>query len=129
MTDSKEPLLYSFKAALVFVLIGVIISAGILFTACGPSEEEKAEERRKGLHCLNAVGGANRDVLNTMKQELNDPDSFKHVETRITAVNANGEHHLTMKFRAKNSLGATVLTEAKAVVQHDTCEAEIYAIE
>ena len=34
-------------------IIGVALFVPLLLLACGPNEEEKAEARRQGQHCLN----------------------------------------------------------------------------
>lgn len=37
---------------------------------------------------------------------MRDPDSFEHIETRITPVTEGGTHQLVMKYRAKMGLAA-----------------------
>jgi len=81
---------------------------------------EKAENERKGFHCLSGLSGAHRQVLSTVKSLLNDPKSFEHVETRVTAV-TNGRHGFTMKYRAKNGFGGTIVGEAGGSYGHDDC--------
>ena len=113
------------------LILGVVIfgAADCVFGICGPSEEEKAEERRKGFHCLSSYDGSHFDFKYEVQQSLNDPDSFEHVETRITPVLPNGSHLMEMDFRGRNAFGALVLNTAKARVWNDDCEAELFSIE
>ena len=69
------------------------------------AEKVKEQERRsKGLHCLRSYDGGNFDFQWEVKRYLKDPDSFKHVETRI-GPNEGGKHVVIMSYRAKNSFG------------------------
>ena len=83
---------------------------------------ENAENSRKGFHCLSATwDGSHRDLVAQLKRNLNDPDSFEHVETRVTPVNPNGEHTLIMEFRARNAFGALVLQKMTATYRNSDC--------
>ena len=67
----------------VAVAIGVI---GVLLMGCGMSveqQEAKAEEERKGFHCLSAWDGNHDGLEGLVRQQLNDPDSMETRETRI----------------------------------------------
>ena len=106
--------------------IGLIVVLSLLLSVCtGPSDEEKAEDSRKGFHCLSSLDGNHRDVVQEVKNYLNDPDSFEAIVTRISPVNENGRHILTMDYRARNSFGAMVKAQATATVENDGCEATI----
>ncbi|MDA0998166.1 MAG: hypothetical protein O2944_08175 [Proteobacteria bacterium] len=64
-------------------------------------ENEQVEKKRKGFHFLSAWDGSHKTVVNLVKKNLRDPESFEHVETKISPVK-NGEHVLFMKYRARN---------------------------
>ena len=107
-------------------LIALVAGCSILFSVCtGPSDEEEAEERRKGFHCLSSLDGNHRRVVQEVKDYLNDPDSFEAIVTRISPVSGDGNHFLTMDYRARNSFGAMVKAQATATVENDGCEATI----
>ena len=82
----------------------------------------KAEEKRKGFHCLSSWDGSHRGVVKDVEDQLNDPDSFDHDETRVTPVSAEGTHTLSMKFRANNAFGALMRGQAVAVYQNEGCD-------
>ena len=88
---------------------------------------QAAETRRKGFHCLSSWNGSHRGVKNYIVDRLRDPDSFEHVETRITPVNANGEHTLIMQYRARNGFGGMNVEYVTARVDNETCRATIVA--
>jgi hypothetical protein len=86
-----------------------------------------AEEirKRKGFHCLSSWDGSHRSVNKYVEKNLRDPDSFDHIETRITPVNNNGEHKLIMKYRARNGFGGLTTGITVATIQNSDCSAAI----
>ena len=82
---------------------------------------EEAEERRKGFHCLSGWDGSHRGLIDWTKENLNDPGSFEHDETRITPVNDQGQHSVIMKYRAKNGFGGVVRGSILAVIRQSDC--------
>ena len=81
---------------------------------------KKAEEKRKGFHCLSAWDGSNRSLVRTAKNSMKDPKSFEHVETRIAPV-VNGQHIITMTYRGRNGFGGMVVENTSAYVSNATC--------
>ena len=82
---------------------------------------QKAEEKRKGFHCLSAWDGNHREVVKDVKRLLNDPDSFEHDQTLVSPVSKEGTHNLTMHFRAKNAFGGYVRGTARATYTNAGC--------
>jgi hypothetical protein len=82
---------------------------------------KKAEDRRKGFHCLSAWDGSDRALVDAVKESLRDPSSFEHDETRITPVSPQGQHFLTMTFRAKNGFGGTNVGVATGIIRQSDC--------
>lgn len=82
---------------------------------------EDAEKRRKGFHCLSSWDGSHRDFVDAVSKSLRDPDSFEHSETKITPVNADGQHTVAMTFRAKNGFGGTNIGSALGTVRQSDC--------
>lgn len=90
---------------------------------------EAAEKKRKGFHCLSAWDGSHRGVKRYTEERMRDPDSFEHIETRITPVNAAGEHALVMQYRARNGFGGMNVNVASATIRNSDCRATILSIE
>jgi hypothetical protein len=86
---------------------------------------QKAEDTRKGFHCLSSYNGSHRGVVKYVKENLRDPDSYDHIETRITPISKEGEHVLVMKYRAKNGFGGMNVESVIATVKNDSCQATI----
>lgn len=86
-----------------------------------PESVKQAEDRRKGFHCLSKWDGSHRELVNELKRSLREPDSFEHVETRITPVNAKGVHLLTMEYRARNGFGGMNVGRLVAAVKNSDC--------
>lgn len=134
------------KATLGETITGVVIVIGIgwaiiamLFGEDEPvvlSIEEQvraarieAEYKATGFHCLSTFDGSHREVVSTVKGQLRDPSSFDHTETRITPVNASGEHELFMEYRARNGFGGITVGMARATINNSSCQARLLAVE
>lgn len=91
------------------------------------AEAKEAEERKSGFHCLSAWDGSHRGIVDALKDDLRDPDSFQHVETRITPTDAKGNHMLMMRYRARNGFGGMNIGRLAAVVKDSDCSFEIVA--
>jgi len=123
----------------VFLVIAAVVVAVVWLSSGseGPETEareaaaqsaKEAEERRKGFHCLSAWDGSHSDVKAYVEERMRDPDSFEHIETRITPVKDDGTHTLVMKYRAKNGFGGMTVGEALATVRNSNCRATVLAI-
>ena len=124
---------------LVALIIVLVIGGGLYFWVRDTPEEraaeaarthqEKAAKQKAGFHCLSDWDGSHRAVVRFAQQRLRDPDSFDHVETRITSVDASGEHQLVMRYRAKNAFGGVTLGFVAATIENQGCKATITSIE
>lgn len=74
---------------------------------------KEAEEKKYGLHCLSRWDGSHVEFKALVKRHMNDPDSFEHVETKVSSVNASGRHVIIMQFRGRNAFGGMVKNTAK----------------
>ena len=72
------------------------------------SKAIKENSGKSGVHCLSAWDGSYRPLVQIIKKNLKDPDSFKHRETRITP-SENEVHIVVMTYGAKNSFGGYVV--------------------
>ena len=91
--------------------------------------EEEKENKRKGFHCLSSWNGSHPAVKKYAEENMRDPDSFEHIETRITPVSDKGTHQLVMKYRAKNGFGGITVGSAIATIDNASCKATITSIE
>ena len=79
------------------------------------------EERRKGFHCLSSWDGSHRELKKAVVAALRNPDSFEHIQTLITPRTANGQHRITMEYRAQNGFGGMNVEYQVAMISGDTC--------
>jgi hypothetical protein len=123
--------------------LAVVVVGGLIVAGCSESDAEKqaklekevatqqalakikAEEKQKGFHCLSGWDGSHTSVVRWVKNNLKDPDSYQHKETRITPMMKDGKHVLVMEYRAKNSFGGYVINSVMATVDNDSCQATI----
>ena len=91
--------------------------------------KEKAAKRRRGFHCLSSWDGAHTGVKRYIEKHMRNPDSFEHIETRITPVNSEGSHELIMKYRAQNGFGGMTVGITTASVRNSDCHASILTSE
>ena len=89
----------------------------------------EAARKRKGFHCLSAWDGSHRGVKKYVEERMRDPDSFEHIETRVTPVDENGRHTLVMKYRARNGFGGMTVGVALANYNNSDCSATITSIQ
>jgi hypothetical protein len=89
------------------------------------AEATKAEEdQQRGFHCLSGWDGSNASLVQQVKDQLREPDSFEHIETRIMAE-VNGKHTIMMEYRARNGFGGMNVATALGTVDHHSCEATL----
>ncbi len=85
--------------------------------------EDPAEARRELIErAFSAWDGSHIKLVAYVKERMNDPGSFEHVETRY---GDRGDYiQVYMKFRGKNAFGALILQEilAKAEINGDILE-------
>lgn len=131
------------KGCLVF-MVAIIVGLFLLVGRCAQSRQaaeraeeaatveqnardaaEQAENRRKGFHCLSPIDGSEPDLVAAVKQGLRDPDSYQHIETRVTPVDASGKHQLMMHYRARNGFGGMMDGVVTATVDPRTCAVRV----
>jgi hypothetical protein len=117
------------------IFMSMITTVVVSVIGCGESEEvkaqkaaqalaAKAEEKRKGFHCLSGWDGTHRGTEKYVLAGLRDPDSYQHIETRITPVK-NGKHTLVMQYRAKNGFGGYVPGTVVVEVNNKDCSGTV----
>ncbi|MCB1347224.1 MAG: hypothetical protein KDK11_00725 [Maritimibacter sp.] len=55
------------------------------------------------------------------KDQLRNPKSFEHIETRVWPVNPEGRHTIMMTFRAENGFGGLDVEQAVGFYDHESC--------
>lgn len=86
--------------------------------------QQAAASRQKKIESMFSVwNGSPHGLVSLVKSSMNDPSSFKHVETKYWDMNT----HLVviMKYRGKNSFGALVLASVKAKIGINDSAVEI----
>lgn len=83
-------------------------------------QQASAEERRKGFHCLSGWDGSHRDVKLAVRDQMRNPPSFEHIETRVTPVDDDGMHGLVMRYRAENGFGG--MTDGIATARYSSAD-------
>ncbi len=92
-----------------FVLLGLI---GSLFSSVDDSKttEKKSvplTNEQKVSELQSGYDGSIRSVVKFVKNSMNDPDSFEHVETR-TGFYEKESFIVSMKYRGKNPFGGVI---------------------
>lgn len=87
------------------------------------------ERRRSGFHCLSEWDGAHVGVKGFVRERMREPDSFEHIETRITPVSEAGIHLLFMDYRARNGFGGMNVATATAEITNSNCTARVTSLE
>ena len=87
------------------------------------------EERRKGFHCLSVWDGSLAEFRTEVKNMMREPDSFEHVETRVSPVDEDGKHLAIMTYRARNGFGGMNVGTARASFNNSDCKYTILSVD
>jgi len=131
VTKSK-PAQYAAIGCLVVVIAAVALIVTCVVAVMGGSESsdaDKAEEKRKGCHCLSVWDANHSGLEDLVRIVIKDPNSMETIQTRITPVDVNGNHRITMEFRSRNSFGGMVVNTATSSMDNDTCEATLLEVD
>jgi hypothetical protein len=94
-----------------------------------PTPEEVAAREKEllyGQHCLSLWDGSHPEFVKQVKQRLNDPDSFDHVETVTWPVRDDGRNSIMMTFRAKNGFGGVITSKAMGSINGLNCSDALF---
>lgn len=86
--------------------------------------KQRLIDNKDGHLCLN-MSGENDSVIDQMKPNLREPNSFEHIRTEIGPVMSNGKHALLMRYRARNGFGGMAIGTVEALVSNLDCTATI----
>ncbi len=103
---------------IIFIIIAMsfvaIVKVNVLDTNSSPTQTR--DEKVKAL--FSSWDGSNKELVNYVKSNMKDPDSFEHVETRIR--DKKGVVTAQMVYRGKNSFGATMTERVVADIDPAT---------
>ncbi|MDD9863913.1 MAG: hypothetical protein OXU54_04995 [Gammaproteobacteria bacterium] len=79
-------------------------------------------QKESGLHCLSARDGSHPGLKRAIKANMGDPDSFEHIETKITKIDPDSETYgVFMKYRGRNAFNALIIDSVGARID-DRCK-------
>ncbi len=78
------------------------------------------EERKTGFHCLSGWDGAHTAFKRAVNKAMRDPNSFEHIETRVTPMR-DGWHNIFMTYRAANGFGGLNVAVASGRFSNSDC--------
>lgn len=91
------------------LILGVFVLIIRACIGCGNDTPEKPKTREEEIKaCFSAWDGAHMKLERWVKNTMNDPDSYEHIETRY--VDNTTTIGIIMKFRGKNAFGGKVVT-------------------
>jgi hypothetical protein len=120
------------KLKIFFIVIGVLLVIGIFIpddeknTKLKTADKSKSEDRQKGFHCLSSWDSSSRVLVDHVKKNMRDPDSFKHRETRI-GPNINNTHFIHMMYSGKNGFGGVTVEGISGKLSSDCKLIEVNA--
>ena len=125
----------AFAATGILRVLAIVTVVALGLVACtetstnqGSGTSDTNEDKRKGFHCLSPWDGNHDGLEALIRDEIRDPNSMETIETRITPVNANGNHTVSLTFRSRNGFGGMVENTAVATVDNDSCKATLLSI-
>ena len=112
------------------MILGIIALALIGCSLTPEQEAAKAEEERKGFHCLSAWDGNHYGMEDLVRDRLQDPGSMETHSTNIWPIGGeNKRHRVAMTFSAGNAFGGMVRHTAIGWIDHDSCEATLVSVD
>ena len=82
---------------------------------------------QSGMRCRSSLDGSNPSVVEQVKARIADPRSFGHITTTLWPQPDGGEQ-VTMMFRTGNGRGESIVREARANVDPETCQATLISL-
>lgn len=78
-----------------------------------------------GLACLNPMDDTVRTFVESVKQQMADPDSFSHIHTYFFPGVDGAGNVVIMKYRERNSQGGMEFAAAAGVIDAQTCAVQV----
>lgn len=105
-------------------IVNISCNEGVADSKWPYSQEE--EDRRKEeilSNCFSAWDGSHIKLTKLIKESMNDPDSYEHIETHYW--NNNGKIYVETTFRGKNAFGGIVKETISATIDFNCNVIEI----
>jgi hypothetical protein len=119
-------LLIFFIILVILYIIGFLVPDNKNKSTSKTENKKEIEEKQKGLHCLRGWDGSSRELVDYVKKNMRDPDSFKHRETRI-GPNINNTHFIHMMYSGKNGFGGVTVEGVSGKLSSDCKLIEVNA--
>lgn len=108
-----------------FAIIFILVFSGVVIKSCFFTSTSNTKEvvkplslKDKALATLSGYDGSLRSLVVLIKENMNDPSSFEHVETRIGDYQPK-DFAASMKYRGKNAFGAVITKYVDVRVSYD----------
>lgn len=95
-----------------YFLLVVIVISGIGYFSNNSVNKEGTTKDPDAAY-FSTWDGSNPELVEKVKESMNDPESFKHISTG-TLNNPDGTIKIQMKFSGKNGFGGTVTNTVTA---------------
>ena len=95
-------------------LVAIFVSIVFIVNTCSDQDSSTNSTNKIDSH-FSKFDGSFIKFREYIKENLNDPSSFEHVETRFTD-HEDGTATVWMKYRGKNSFNATITKIAKCTL-------------
>jgi hypothetical protein len=111
-----------FVGGLGLFVIGMMVTPNTGSTALKPESAKAEPKTRREIveGFFSGWDGSHRGLESAVKESMNDPKSYEHVETRFR--DDKETIFVVMKFRGKNAFGGTVLNIASGTIDGATGE-------
>lgn len=86
-----------------------------------PTPTKSDPRNDNDFHCLSSWDGSLRELASEVKENLREPDSFEHMETRVTKVDAEGIQEIIMRYRARNGFGGFSIEAVRGRFRNSDC--------
>lgn len=115
------------KSKIFFIMLGVLLVIGIFIPDDDTKNKSKttdkskkdADNYQKGFHCLSGWDGSPKALVEHVKKNMREPDSFKHRETSIVPKNDKNNHVVIMTYSGKNGFGGVNVEKVWAILSAD----------
>lgn len=117
---------------IVAIIAIAIIWLGLTRDTAKPSKwpytQEEESKRREEIisNCFSAWDGSNIELTKFIKESMNDPDSYEHIQTTYQDINNEIIIHTT--FRGKNAFGGVVKQSISATISLNCNIIEIHKL-
>lgn len=119
--DAKPPMS---KKKKIWIAIGVACVPLWLIGSYTTDSNGNFIARKDGnsqLECGHGWAGQNWAFERAVKENLKDPGSYEHIESKFGVPDAEGNQIATLKYRARNGFGGMEIANAEGVLNVNDC--------